>query len=95
VKVVLAARHHPGELAPLRLAPHGADECQPPDLGVGHAGVGEGVDVGGDPIELLEGAPPGDRAGAPGTDQGAVDVEEDRLDVVPAGQAQLRARAAR
>ena len=47
------------------------------DFGVGHAGVGVLVDVGFDPVQLLEGALPGDGARAAGDQQRAVDVEED------------------
>ncbi len=50
------------------------------DLGVGHAGVGVLGDVDVDPVQLLEGALPGDAPGAAGDEQGPVDVEEDRLD---------------
>jgi hypothetical protein len=43
---------------------------------VGHAGVGELADVGGNAVQLVECALPGDGARAAGRDERAVDVEE-------------------
>ncbi len=71
---------HLGQLARAGVvADHGC-EGQPPDLGIGHAGGGELTDVGGDPVEIGERPAPGNRAGAAGRDQRAVDVEQDRDD---------------
>jgi hypothetical protein len=55
---------------------HGLERLRP-DVGVGHPGVGELPDVGRDPVQVLERAPPGDRAGAAGAHERAVDVEEE------------------
>jgi hypothetical protein len=44
---------------------------------VGHAGVGELADVGGDAVQLLEGLLPRHRAGAARRDERAVDVEQE------------------
>jgi hypothetical protein len=43
---------------------------------IGHPSVGELADVGGDPVQLLECAPPRDRARPARADQLAIDVEE-------------------
>jgi hypothetical protein len=51
------------------------------------------LDVGLDFVLLLEGALPGDRAGAAGDEQGAVDVPEDGLDLALAAQCSLSSRS--
>ena len=77
VEVVEAPLHQPGELLALGLAVQHRFEGLPPDLRVGHAGVGELADVGRDVVELVEREAPRGGAGAAGGDQRAVDVEED------------------
>jgi hypothetical protein len=64
------------ELDGRRLAVQYGFERLGADVGVGHPGVGELPDVGRDPVQLLERAPPGDGTGPAGGDQRAVDVEE-------------------
>ena len=93
-RVVEVAEVGGDRLGPLGLAAVAADHLAEDDRGdfrVGHAGVGVLLDVGVDPVQLAEGALPGDRAGPAGDEQGAVDVEEDRLD----HRANLAAAAAR
>ena len=64
------------QLVRARLAAEDRLERLRPDVRIGHARVGELADVGGDPVQLLEGAPPGDRARAARAHERPVDVEE-------------------
>jgi hypothetical protein len=54
---------------------HGLERLRA-DVGVGHPRVGVLADVGRDPVQVLERAPPCDRARAAAGDERAVDVEE-------------------
>src|SRR4051812_31935596 len=74
--------HHGGYFARRRVVPDGCLERAPGDGRIGHAGVGERADVGGDPVELVEGVAPAARAGAAGGDERPVDVEENGLGLV-------------
>jgi len=65
VQVLDASLHHLGELGPGWLAAQHGRERPEPDVGVGHAGVGELADVGGDAVEVVEGPPPGGRCRTP------------------------------
>ena len=65
------------QLVRRRLAPEHRLERLGADVRVGHAGVGVLADVGRDPVQLLERAPPRDGARAAGRDERAVDVEEE------------------
>ena len=72
--------HRRGELAAIGVAAEDVAQGHTTDLGIGHPRLGHLANVERRAVQLLEGASPGDRAGASGGDQGAVDVEEDRLD---------------
>ncbi len=70
-------------LRPLTLVAVAADHLAEDDLGdfgIGHPSVGVLLDVRFDPVQLEEGALPGDGTGAAGDEQGPVDVEENGLD---------------
>src|SRR3954454_15383932 len=79
---VEVCRHHGGELARGRVVADRGLERAPGDRRIGHAGVGELADVGGDAVELLEGVAPAARARAAGGDERPVDVEENGLGLV-------------
>jgi hypothetical protein len=69
-------------LGPLTLGAVAADHLAEDDLGnfgIGHPGMGVLLDVRFDPVQLEEGPLPGNRPGAAGDQQGAIDVEEDGL----------------
>ena len=76
VQVMEASLHQLAELGPAGLVAQHRRERLVTDVGVGHAGVGELADVGGDAVQLIEGQPPGRRARPAGDDQRPVDVEQ-------------------
>jgi hypothetical protein len=59
IQVFGAPLHHLGELGPAWLAAQHGRERPMAYVRVGHAGVGELADVGGDAVQVVEGQPPG------------------------------------
>ena len=75
-QVLESALDELGKLARRGLAVQHGLEGLCAHVGVGHAGVGELPDVGGDAVQLLERLLPGHRAGTTCRDERAVDVEK-------------------